>query len=315
VIELRILIIEDEQAWGAVMADLLSPLGGQSEVAPDHESARGLIQRVQYDLVITDLALPGGSASASTDVGQGFELLRELRDSTLNETSAVLVVSGQMRNNDVSEAMRRYKVHHFFDKLEFDDSLFVSKAADALLLSRIKRANRKYDRGSRLRVYFDKDRIVGSILEGFIQRPFQSAPSSASLDVADLVRRTNNMNRLVQDGPEVWRPEAKSLGKDLYKILYSDRSIVEGLAAATNPRDLWLQFSGPPQGLGVPFELLHDGDDYMTFKHVLTRGVQRRTNSIKRANFQEFIRSFLGGHVPLRILIPSCAKKRVPLFD
>jgi CHAT domain-containing protein len=89
----------------------------------------------------------------------------------------------------------------------------------------------------------------------------------------------------------------------LYDILCSDRSVLEGLSATRSPKDLWLQFSGPPQGLGVPFELLHDGDDYLTFKHVLTRSVERRGASVKGARFQEFIRSFLGGHVPLRILI------------
>jgi len=300
---LRILIIEDDDRWGAAIGDLLSPFGGQTQVAPNHEQALRLIRRVQFDIVVTDLALPGSAVSAAPGVEQGFHLLKELRNSTLNETSALLVVSGQMKNNDVSEAMRLYKVHQFFDKIDFDKHLFVSAANDALLLARIKRANKKQDRASRLQIHFDQDRILGSILEGSVQRPFHQSPHTARLEVAKFVRRANNMNLLVKKGPKVWRPEAQALGKELYEILYHDRSILEGLAATPNPKDLWLQFSGPPEGLGVPFELLHDGQDYLTFKHVLTRGVAGPGNSIKRVKFQKFIRSFLGQQVPLRILM------------
>jgi CHAT domain-containing protein len=123
------------------------------------------------------------------------------------------------------------------------------------------------------------------------------------MNLADFVRRANNMNLLVNDGPSSWRPEARALGAELYQTLTGDRSIVEGLVATSNPSDLWLQFSGPPEGLGVPFELLHDGQDFLAFKHFITREVEPFRGSIKLVSFHRFIGSFLGGQVPLRILI------------
>jgi CheY-like chemotaxis protein len=301
--ELHILIVEDDPRWSDALTDLLAPIVSQTHVASHHERALALVQSARFDLVIVDLALPGKTTSTASDIKQGFQLLRELREGKLNETSAVLVVSGQIKSNQVSEAMQLYKVHHFFDKDEFDDETFIRKVNDALLLARIKGANKNYDRRCRLKIFFDRDRIVGSELAGSVQRPFYSTPLTARLNVADFVRRANNMNLLVNNGPTAWRPEARALGEALYEILSRDRNIVEGLAATSNPTDLSLQFSGPPEGLGVPFELLYDGDDYLAFKHILTREVESFRGSIKRVGFQKFVRRFVGRRVPLRILI------------
>jgi CheY-like chemotaxis protein len=304
--DLRILIVEDDSRWSEVIAGLLAPMAGHAggtHVAQDHDHAVALVQRIRFDLVTVDLGLPNALPINKSDTAQGFQLLKELRSCTLNETAAVLVVSGRMKSNQVSEAMQQYKVHHFFEKDDFDDVHFLSKATDALLLARIKRANKKSDRRSRLRIVFDKASILGSELAGPSRRAYYPATSAPKLDVADFVRRANNMNLLVNEGPSAWRPEARALGTSLYEILSHDRRIVEGLSAASNPTNLWLQFSGPAEGLGVPFELLHDGEEYLAFKHILTREVESPRNSIKMANFQTFIRSFLGGHVPLRILI------------
>jgi CheY-like chemotaxis protein len=326
--DLRILVIEDKLNWRKKLIRLLAPITGHSETAKDHVRALELIREFHFDLVIVDLGLAGATASNSSEVvaercshcgaeyksgeltsafsnvEEGLHLLKELRDSTWNGTSALLVVSGQIRTNQVSEAMRKYKVHDFIDKKGFEGKVFLSKVNDALLLARIKSANKRHDRRFRLRIGFDKDRVWGSELQGPKERPFYPVPSTVELDVEEFVRRANNMDVLVDKGPKAWREEASSLGRALYKILSKEPSIVEGLKAAyLDPADLWLQFRGPARGLGVPFELLHDGVDYLAFRHVLTREVESVSGSFKRASFQKFIRSFLGGQVLLRILI------------
>ena len=298
---LRILIVEDDDRWTDVFEKSLVSLVPETYRALDHDTAHSLLQQARFDLIILDLGLPGVEPSVS-EIGRGFELLKELRSGGLNDTAAILVVSGQIANAQVSEAMQRYKVHHFFDKLEFDDKMFLSKASDALLLARIKRAFRKHERRSRLRIVFDQSSVLGSELTGPKQRAYYPAKSPAKLSVSDFVRRANNINRLVIDGPATWRPEARALGQELYKILTLDHHIVTGLDTRPNS-DLWLQFSGPAEGLGVPFELLHDGEEYLALKHVITREIEPFRASIKSVSFHRFLRSFLGGQVPLRILI------------
>jgi CheY-like chemotaxis protein len=301
--ELRILIVEDDDRWTDVFERSLASLVPQMHRALDHERAHTLLQQIRFDLIILDLGLPGIDPTLS-EIGRGFELLKELRlVGGLNDTAAILVVSGQIKNAQVSEAMQRYKVHHFFDKGDFDDGLFLSKASDALLLARIKRAHRKHERRSRLRIVFNESNVLGSELTGPKQRAYYPAKSPPRLTVSEFVRRANNINRLVDDGPVAWRPEARALGEELYRILTLDNHIVTGLDATPNAADLWLQFSGPPVGLGVPFELLHDGADYLALKHVITREVEPFRATIKGVSFYRFIRSFLGGQVPLRILM------------
>jgi len=277
---------------------------GTPQTALNHQQAVEQVQSTRFDLVVMDLALPGEANDPRTDVERGFDLLQSLRASTYNETCALLVVSGRYKNKEVVDAMRRFKVHSFFEKDDLDEKAFLANVGDALLMARIKRADSIDANRFRLTVHFDEQHIQGSELAGPVTRPLHVRNEHIRLNVPEYVRRANNMNQMViNPDAETWRGEAHSLGSDLYKNLIGERGIIEGLAATTKPKDVWLQLSGPVNGIGVPFELLHDGNEYLVFKHVVTRRIVPAVHSHKLVPFQKFIRSFQGGQVPLRVLL------------
>lgn len=302
--DLRVLIIEDDPDWVRVISGILKPLtSGTPQTALNHPQAVDFVHSTRFDLVVMDLALPGENNDSRTNIERGFDLLHQLRASTYNDTCALLIVSGRVKNTEVVNAMRRYKVHSFFEKDDLDEKTFLANVGDALLMARIKRADRIDAKRLRLTVHFDDEQIQGSELVGPVTRLLHVPKKHVTLDVPDYVRRANNMNQMIITDAETWRDEARSLGSALYENLVAERRVIEGFSATTKPNDVWLQLSGPVNGIGVPFELLHDGNDYLVFKHVLTRRIVPAVNSHKLVPFQKFIRSFQGGQVPLRVLL------------
>ncbi len=66
----RILIVEDESRIASFLEKGLKANGFATRVAPDGETALGLVRAGEYDLVVLDIGLPGMD---------GFEVLEELR--------------------------------------------------------------------------------------------------------------------------------------------------------------------------------------------------------------------------------------------
>ena len=67
---IRILVIDDEEAIGNVIKDYLEAQGYEVFWAKDGDSALNTFRRVHPDLIILDLMLPGKS---------GFDVCKELR--------------------------------------------------------------------------------------------------------------------------------------------------------------------------------------------------------------------------------------------
>ena len=79
----RILVIEDETIVRETMANVLSLEGHQVTLASDGESGIELFKKEQFDIVFTDLGMPGLS---------GWEVTRALKDH--NPDTPVIIVSG-----------------------------------------------------------------------------------------------------------------------------------------------------------------------------------------------------------------------------
>ncbi|HYX72337.1 MAG TPA: CHAT domain-containing protein, partial [Nitrososphaera sp.] len=150
-------------------------------------------------------------------------------------------------------------------------------------------------------------------------------------DASDLARRADNLNLLVlKGGPEIWRPEARSIGAAIYNSLAKEGHVLADLtsarALAQRLDNLWLQFSGPAVGLGIPFELLRDADDYLSLDHVLTRRIIKAGGSFSRnlESFHQFINRVQEDSEILRILIvganydgniPAAEAEAVSLYE
>ena len=81
----RILIVEDEPSTAWALAEGLSDDGFSIETRPSAEEAWSLLQRDRFDLVISDLRLPGMS---------GLDLARKLARSRRNPPVIILTAYG-----------------------------------------------------------------------------------------------------------------------------------------------------------------------------------------------------------------------------
>ena len=55
----KILVVDDEPAVGAVIADSLRAAGYAPEIVADSQAALSLISATPYDLIVSDVAMPG----------------------------------------------------------------------------------------------------------------------------------------------------------------------------------------------------------------------------------------------------------------
>lgn len=102
--KVKVLIVEDETAIRDMMAQYLLTEGYSVDTASDPEEALSLLTSSSYDLIITDLGLPG--------IG-GEELLREL---AIRKIGAPVIVASGYIYGSVLENLKRYGVVAFLTK-------------------------------------------------------------------------------------------------------------------------------------------------------------------------------------------------------
>lgn len=81
---MKILIIEDEKELAASMAEYLTEQGYRSEFAETYSQAIDKISAFQYDCILLDLMLPGGS---------GLKVLEEIKKQ--NKQDGVIIISAK----------------------------------------------------------------------------------------------------------------------------------------------------------------------------------------------------------------------------
>jgi CheY-like chemotaxis protein len=118
---LRCLVVDDEETVGAVIGDVLETLGHHATVLTDGAAAIELLREERFDVVFTDLAMPGVS---------GWQVARAVKDKT--PEVPVFVVTGF--GVELSpEERRAHGVDAIFAKpLNIDD--LVNAVADVLRL-------------------------------------------------------------------------------------------------------------------------------------------------------------------------------------
>ena len=91
----QILIVEDEVELADSLKNLLEKYGYQVKTTYDTASSIGLAQKEEADLILLDLAVPGGG---------GFTILKEIRNSGPNKTTPVLIMSASTEQMVKDEA-------------------------------------------------------------------------------------------------------------------------------------------------------------------------------------------------------------------
>lgn len=81
----NILVVDDEEVSRQLLTDFLSDLGYHVQTAPDGEIALSLVRDNPFDLVITDIRMPGMS---------GIELIHSIRELNLDVDTSFIVITG-----------------------------------------------------------------------------------------------------------------------------------------------------------------------------------------------------------------------------
>src|SRR5437868_8205182 len=129
--DLRLLIVDDEEAARYGMRRALETFGGEIAEADNAETASALIRDRQFDLLLLDVNLPGIS---------GLEFLTQLRkDSQENKTEAplVIIITAHGSERLAVEAVKSGAYDYLSKPFELDElRLVVKNAAERIELQR-----------------------------------------------------------------------------------------------------------------------------------------------------------------------------------
>jgi CheY-like chemotaxis protein len=299
---LNILVLEDHEDWQAELRSTLQNLGGpvRLDVAATLEEGLSLIDQRGYDLATVDLALAEGE--------MGLQLVDHLLKSPVNHDIALLVVTGNFTADRVYTVLRDYRPYDIIEKDAYSPGRLLTTARAALLDARLRRSARYDSERYRLTIAFGRESWLGSDLHGGLTGSYR-AERPLALDAADLSSRADRINLLLLSDGTAWREEARSLGRATFEALQRDRRIgadldrARTLSSARN--SLWLELSGPSSGLGIPFELMHDGNEYLCFETVLTRKLTQEALPLTRRTekFSTFIADLAKRSETLRVLL------------
>ncbi|MCB1034101.1 MAG: sigma-54-dependent Fis family transcriptional regulator, partial [Acidobacteria bacterium] len=116
--EQRILVVEDRDSLRKLLGRALSDEGYRAVEASDGEQAEALLHREPFDLVVTDLRLPGAS---------GLDVLAVSR--RLQPRAPVIVMTAYGTVSDAVEAMKLGAFDFLEKPVEVDDLLDLVEAA------------------------------------------------------------------------------------------------------------------------------------------------------------------------------------------
>ena len=126
----RILVVDDEPDLLDVLGALLTDAGWQVDTAPDGRTALGLVDGHRYEVVLSDIDMPGMN---------GVELLGEIRARDLDVP--VLLITGHPRVDTAVEALERGALRYLRKPIRERD--LASAVEDAARLHRMARLKRE----------------------------------------------------------------------------------------------------------------------------------------------------------------------------
>ncbi len=110
----KVLVVEDDAAWRAIYAELLTEAGYAPYFAVSYGEARGWLQHETFELAIVDLNL--ASSAAPSGNRDGFFLLRAAKQRGV----PALVVSALGDPDDIDRAYDEFSIFTFVEKEGFD---------------------------------------------------------------------------------------------------------------------------------------------------------------------------------------------------
>ncbi len=193
----RILIAEDDESLRKVLAFQLGEAGYETAAAADGEAARAKLQREDFDLVLTDLKMPGMS---------GIELLSWVKEHYPHTQVIVITAFGTI--DDAVRAMKEGAFDFITKPVNRDQlQVAVAKALEhSSLQDRVRRleseVSRRFSRGSFI--------SASPVMEEVLDIVKKVAPTDATVLITgesgtgkELVAKMTHYNSERRDGPLV----------------------------------------------------------------------------------------------------------------
>ncbi|QDT69541.1 DNA-binding transcriptional response regulator [Planctomycetes bacterium MalM25] len=166
---IRVLVVDNDEAHAEAMGESLSKIGYACDVTHSGAEASALMEKGDYEIVVTDLVMPGGSG--------GLEVLAEARE-RLPEAEVILV-TGHGTIESAVEAMRRGAFNYLLKPLDLAQLRAV--VDNAARSQHLRRANAELRK--RLDEKFGFEGVVGEseAMRGVIERLSRIAPTDATV--------------------------------------------------------------------------------------------------------------------------------------
>src|SRR5512139_1160764 len=114
----RILVVDDEPAIVTLLATVLRDKGWEVTEAGSGTEGIDLLERGQFDVILTDLVMPGDS---------GIDLLRAAKE--IHPDVEVILMTGYAAADTAIEAMRGGAFHYLVKPLKIEEMLHLAEKA------------------------------------------------------------------------------------------------------------------------------------------------------------------------------------------
>lgn len=329
---IRILIVEDDPEWQDILREELQKLAPriELEIAADSIRAESLLKDSLFDLITVDLDLWGFQENSPVALRSTIELLKRIRQAGPNRFTAMVIVTGHPEPSNFSEILTLQLAQDFFPKGNgLISATFLGSIREALLVARIARVEAESAEGITLTLRTSEREWLGCALSGArtadqdFERPlpFMSKTLAEQSDRIGEIFAAEVALLATPSAPELgrlWRSSAKELGIRLHEEFMRQPTIAQYLTGASvqvPDHHLLLRFLSPATSLGVPFELLHDGEDFLCQKHPVTRRVAGLGADLRRPNqpLQALLRQIKKDGKAFRLLIVAAQLNEAPL--
>ena len=126
----KILVVDDEPAVAAVMADALREAGYEPDTRTDSVAALSLLSAIAYDLIVSDIAMPGLT---------GIQLLTLIKAQT--PSPAVILITG-FSTRELARSALEHGAFAYVEK-PFDTADLVERAKQALWKRRLSQTSKQ----------------------------------------------------------------------------------------------------------------------------------------------------------------------------
>ncbi|MEQ8850013.1 sigma-54 dependent transcriptional regulator [Botrimarina sp.] len=166
---IRVLVVDNDEAHAEAMSESLGKIGYACDVAHSGKAAVALMDTGDYEIVVTDLVMPGGSG--------GLEVLAEARERLPD--AEVILVTGHGTIESAVEAMRRGAFNYLLKPLDLGQLRAVVDNAGRS--QHLRRANAELRK--RLDEKFGFEGVIGEsqAMRDVIERLSRIAPTDATV--------------------------------------------------------------------------------------------------------------------------------------